>query len=50
MDKKCFKAFTRLTRQNYFSDIEREDNLTEQFNIVQRIPGAGCVYDFILQH
>ena len=26
MDKKWFKAFTRLTRQNYFSDIEREDN------------------------
>ena len=48
MDKKCFKAFTRLTRQNYFSDIEREDNLTEQFNIVQRIPGAGCVFEFMI--
>lgn len=47
-EKKCFNAFYRLTRQKYFEDIELPDNLTEQFNIVEKVLDDGCIYEFMI--
>ena len=39
-------TFSRLTRQKYFRDIEKDEKLTEQFNIALQSSEGGCIYEF----
>ena len=47
-EQKCVKGFYRLTKQKYFKDIEIPKNMTEQFNIVDKVIDDGCVYEFMI--
>lgn len=40
------KTFSRLTRQKYYGDIEKDEKLTEQFNIALQSSAGGCIYEF----
>lgn len=47
-EERCVKGFYRLTRQKYFKEIEIPENMTEQFNIVDKVIGDGCIYEFMI--
>lgn len=48
VEQKCVKGFYRLTKQKYFKEIEIPKRMTEQFNIVDKMVGDGCVYEFMI--
>lgn len=48
MNKKDYKAFYRFSEFGYTDPNSESDSLKEQFNIVQKTPNDGVLYEFMI--